>query len=114
MKQIWIGTYLFFGAILASIIRLSGLRPPTSNTAYSRGSDHGYWIGTGIGIVIGLGMIAQGVIARKKDRGDSEAKSLIERLSAMEISNTTYAIIIVVLTILLLICLKLFYPGFGQ
>lgn len=56
-----VGVFLVVGAILVSAARLAGLRPPASNTSIGQGGEFGYWIGTGIGILLGIALIAKGL-----------------------------------------------------
>ena len=99
VKQVMWGAFFVIGALLAGGLRIAGIRPTGSNTSYSRGSDEGFWIGTGVGIIVGLSLIAKGLIARKADSKSDDNRLLVERLSTIEISNTTYAIVLIIVAI---------------
>ncbi len=114
MKQILSGGFLCLGAMIVGGLKIAGVGGPSSGTAYSSGSNDGFWIGTGIGFVMGLGMIAQGVIARKKTNADENAQTLAERLSTIELSRFNVAVIMLILFFVTMAGLVLFYPGFGQ
>jgi hypothetical protein len=61
-----LGIFLVAGAVVTSIPRLAGFGPSISDTAYSQGGEIGYWIGTAVGIVIGIVLVVQGLLAKDK------------------------------------------------
>ena len=66
--KIRFGSFLVIGAVVTSVARLSGIRPPRSDTGISHGGEIGYWIGTAIGISIGIVLIVKGLNASKDNR----------------------------------------------
>lgn len=71
--MIGFGIFLVAGAVLTSAARLAGLKPPSSDTAYSHGSDAGYWIGTAIGILVGIVLIVRGFTANDDGNKDKDS-----------------------------------------